>query len=69
MRRFQLIRDEDVSGVSGVGVVAEGVQFGDGQAAIHWIGQWPTTTPHPSMLSIESVHCHGGLSRIKWLDE
>lgn len=31
MRRFELHREEDVSGVSGTGVVAEGVAFSDGR--------------------------------------
>jgi hypothetical protein len=61
---FELIRDADVSGVSGVGKVAEGVIFSDGHAAVHWLGTWPTTTPHPSIASIKAVHGHGGATRI-----
>ena len=61
---FDLIRDTDVSGVSGTGKVAEGVIFSDGHAAIHWLGSWPTTTPHPSVASIKAVHGHGGATRI-----
>lgn len=61
---FELIRDTDVSGVSGTGKVAEGVIFSDGHAAIHWLGTWPTTTPHPSVASIKAVHGHGGATRI-----
>lgn len=61
---FDLIRDTDVSGVSGTGKVAEGVIFSDGHAAIHWLGEWPTTTPHPSVASIKAVHGHGGATRV-----
>lgn len=35
IRRF-ILRSEDVSGTSGTGVVAEGVEFSNGQVAIHW---------------------------------
>lgn len=69
IRRFRLHRIEDVSGVSGTGVVADGVVFPDGHAAIHWRGQWPTTTSHPSMESVLAVHGHGGATRVVWLDE
>ncbi|SCK20254.1 hypothetical protein YUYDRAFT_02108 [Streptomyces sp. ScaeMP-e48] len=69
-RHFQLRRDTDVSGVSGTGHVADGVIFSDGHAAVHWLGRWPTTTPHPEgLISVEGVHGHGGSTRIVFLDE
>ncbi|RLV66325.1 hypothetical protein STAN_1846 [Streptomyces sp. CBMAI 2042] len=69
-RHFQLRRDTDVSGVSGTGHVADGVVFSDGHAAVHWLGRWPTTTPHPEgLVSVEGVHGHGGATRIVFLDE
>lgn len=62
---FDLVRDTDFSGVSGVGKVAEGVIFSDGEAVIHWLGTWPTTTAHPAgVRSIKAVHGHGGATRI-----
>lgn len=69
-RHFQLRRDTDISGVSGTGHVADGVVFSDGHAAVHWLGRWPTTTPHPAgLVSVEGVHGHGGATRIVFLDE
>lgn len=41
--RFELHRDTDVSGVSGVGIVADGVVFPDGTAVLQWRGAWPTS--------------------------
>lgn len=67
-RPFELHRDTDISGVSGTGKVAEGIIFSDGHAAIHWLGTWPTTTPHPSIASIKAVHGHGGSTRIVLTD-
>lgn len=67
---FRLIRDNDVSGVSGTGHVADGVIFSDGHAAVHWLGRWPTTTPHPEGLaSVEGIHSHNGATRIEYLNE
>lgn len=66
---FVLVRDTDVSGVSGTGVVANGIEWPDGHAAIHWTGSdYPTTTPHPvGIASVLAVHGHGGATRIVWL--
>lgn len=71
MRRFELHRDEDVSGVSGVGVVAEGVAFSDdGPVAMRWRGAWPTSVVFHDrgVASLELIHGHGGRTRIVWLD-
>lgn len=69
-RHFRLIRDVDVSDVSGTGHVADGVIFSDGEAAVHFLGKWPTTTPHPDGIeSVQAIHGHGGATRIVYIDE
>jgi len=69
-RRFLVVRDDDVSGFSGEGVVCEGVQFSDDHAAIHWLGRYPMTTPHhEGVKTVEAIHGHGGKTRVVWLDE
>jgi hypothetical protein len=42
-RPFVLRRLVDETGVSGTGVVAEGVEFSDGTVALRWLSQWPTS--------------------------
>lgn len=72
MRRFELHRDEDVSGVSGIGVVAEGVAFSNGgPVALRWTSDWPTSVVFHDrgVESLEAVHGHNGRTRIVWLDE
>lgn len=70
MRRFEIHRDRDVSGISGTGVVAEGVQFTNGWCSISWLGEFPSAVLWPGGIShVEHVHCHGGASRIVWLDD
>lgn len=64
-RFFRLVRLNDISGVSGTGHVADVVVFSDGEAAVHWLGDYATTTPHPKGLaSVERIHLHGGASRL-----
>lgn len=68
MRRFILRRTEDVNGVSGTGVVVEGVQFGDGACAIRWASAYPSTTHHDSIENVIAVHGHEGRTVVEWLD-
>lgn len=69
-RRFELHRDQDVSGISGAGVVAEGVEFTSGVVALRWLSEWPTSVVFHDrgMAAVEAVHGHGGATRIVWLD-
>jgi hypothetical protein len=71
IRRFELHRDEDVSGVSGEGVVAEGVILSSGKAVIEWLTEWPTSVVwHDRGLeSVEHIHGHNGRTRIVWADD
>lgn len=65
MRIFHLQRDIDVSGVSGVGVVAEGVVFSDGTAVVRWIvGEHQSTVFWDSIADVEAIHGHNGATRI-----
>lgn len=69
-RRFHLVRDHDVSGVSGVGVVAEGVQFEDGVVVIRWCtGDHHSTVVWDSILDALAVHGHGGSTVVEWVDD
>lgn len=70
IRRFELVRSEDPSGVSGTGVVADGVLFDDGLVALHWSGNNPTVTTHVNgIASVVAIHGHGGLTVVRWIDE
>ena len=68
-RAFRLERDIDETGVSGVGTVAEGVEFSDGSVALKWLGAWPTSVVfhERGVESVEHVHGHGGKTRLVWL--
>lgn len=70
-RAFVLERDVDRTGVSGTGVVAEGVEFGDGTVALRWRGRWPTSVVFHDLgiASVEAVHGHDGATRIVWCEE
>jgi len=66
-----LQRDIDETGVSGTGIVAEGVEFSDGTVALRWTSAWPTSVVfhERGMDSVVAVHGHGGKTRIVWVDD
>jgi hypothetical protein len=68
VRRFELHRDTDVSGISGTGVVAQGVLFTDGAVAIRWLGGRPSTVLWANIEDPIAIHGHGGHTRFVWLD-
>lgn len=68
MRRFYLQRNQDASGVSGLGRVAEGCQFDTGWCALVWLTAESAMSFYPSIGSIDRIHGHGGMTQIVWVD-
>ena len=69
MRRFYLVRYDDPSGVSGTGIVALGVEFGDGAVALRWLSPRPSTSFWESVDDMIAVHGHAGSTVVHWLDD
>lgn len=68
MRRFQLFRKVDVSGVSGTGAVADGIQFRDGVAVLHWNTAITSTAIYASIEALMRIHGHDGCTSLVWVD-
>lgn len=79
MEIFELVRNNDVTGISGVGVVAEGVIFSDGTVALRWRdlntsdpnylrGVRPTTVLHENIQSVIALHGHGGSTTVRYIE-
>jgi hypothetical protein len=70
MRRFYLARNEDPSGISGTGIVAEGIEWRGGTADLHWVTEHETFVHWPGgVAAILAVHGHGGSTIVRFLDE
>lgn len=78
--RFYVQRDDDITGISGTGVVVEGVVFSDGWGVSHWLDQAPMHEPktdvwHRPFLRpggqdvFTKISGHGGRTKVVWLDE
>ena len=66
VRVFRLERTEDVSGISGTGVVADGVVFPDGVAVLRWRTAGASTAIYDSVEDVERIHGHDGKTRLAW---
>ena len=67
-REFDLIRHEDVSGVSGVGPIAHGERFVNGIVRLDWPLPWNSTAVWPSLDKLLGAHGHSGRTVAEWLD-
>jgi hypothetical protein len=61
---FHLERDEDETGVSGIGYVAEGIIFSNGKVVLSWLTEATSLAVYENMLHLEAIHGHGGKTRI-----
>lgn len=68
-RRFHLVRDIDETGTSGTGVVVEGLEFTDGTVALRWLTATTSTAIYASIADVETIHGHGGKTRVEWIDD
>jgi len=66
MRLFWLDRTGDVSGVSGVGFVAEGVQFSNGKCVISWRTLYTSIAVYDNIETLEAIHGHDGKTKVVW---
>lgn len=67
-RQFHLQRDEDASGVSGTGTVAEGIEFSPGLVALLWLPHYWSVAIYPNIKQVERIHGHDGKTRVVWDD-
>lgn len=71
---FKLVRRIDSSGISGLGVVADGVEFPDGHVVVRWRagspqpGVKPTTVIFSDIAACISLHGHGADTWIEFYD-
>lgn len=66
-RRFVLQRNEDETGISGTGVVAEGIEFSTGWCALSWMTSAHSVGIYPNVKELERIHGHNGRAVVVWL--
>lgn len=63
-RLFYLLREQDISGISGTGRVADGVLWPDGSCAVRWRSSTSSVSVWTSFQDMVTIHGHGGATRI-----
>ena len=69
MRRFLLVRERDLTGVSGIGIVAEGAEFTSGLAVLRWLREPYAGGVFQSVTDLIAIHGHEGATHIQFLDQ
>lgn len=69
MRRFMMLRRSDATGISGVGHVADGVEFDDGSVAIRWRTAVRSSGTYASIADAKAIHGHGGETVFEFHDD
>lgn len=64
MKLFELHRDVDETGVSGTGVVAQGVIFDSGQCAMTWLTARSSCAVYASIDDVIAIHGHDDKTRV-----
>lgn len=64
MKRFVLDRKVDHSGVSGTGIVAEGIVFSNGKVAMTWTKPPFSMNFYDDLEDVEDIHGHEGSTEI-----
>jgi hypothetical protein len=63
-RLFHLVREEDETGISGTGVVAEGIEFSNGMCALCWLTAMHSVAVYPNVRQLEAIHGHNGRAKV-----
>jgi hypothetical protein len=77
---FYLVRIEDETGVSGTGIVAEGVRWTDGSVSLRFVSKTPSfinfeRVPEGVEINrigerhVKMVHGHRGKTKVVWADD
>jgi len=69
MKRFYLVRYEDESGVSGVGVIAEGILFSNWMCILNWLTEHRSQGIYRNPDEMMAIHGHDGRTVLVFVDD
>lgn len=68
-RLFVLQRDEDISGVSGTGIVADGVVWPNDMVTVCWRGECASVAVWQRLDDAIAIHGHNGATKFVFSDK
>ena len=69
MRRFVLYRKKDPTGISGTGIITEGVEFLSGKCVLSWLTKYTSVATYDDIETLMKIHGHDGLTILNWIDQ
>ena len=66
--RFTLVRDLDITGVTGTGEVAYGVRFPNGSCVLCW-EKYGTHSIYKNIDQLIEIHCYRNNAIIHWVEK
>lgn len=69
MQEFYLFREEDVSRVSGTGIVARGVVLPSGKVVLEWVTFHSSLAIYSNIQDVELIHSHEGKTKIVMVEK
>jgi hypothetical protein len=69
LRRFLLKREQDPTGISGTGIVAEGALLSDGRCVVHWLTDYASINIYATVEDMEALHGHDGQTKTLWCQD
>lgn len=64
LQEFYLLREQDVSGVSGTGIVARGIILPSHRVVMEWSMPFESITIFQNIGEVSQIHGHGGATKI-----
>src|SRR5258708_5088529 len=68
LKRLYLERTLDPVGISGTGVIAEGVVFSNGKVVLQWLTNYQSVGIYVSISDVLSIHGHNGTTSVVVID-
>src|SRR5260221_5902116 len=68
LKRLYLERTLDPVGISGTGVIAEGVVFSTGKVVLQWLTEYQSIGIYDSISDVLSIHGHNGTTSVVIID-
>lgn len=69
LREYYLQRNEDFSGVSGTGIVAQGIILPSGKCVHEWSNSYvQSMNIYPNIKAVEHIHGHEGRTIVKFVE-
>ena len=68
MKRFYLRRLVDETGISGIGIIAEGIEFSNLQVILCWRTFTSSIGVYRNIEDMIRIHGHNGKTIIEWID-